>query len=57
MKLYLKIIMSLKSKIRSGAKHNKPKLNKYHSVGTIPKSNIKIERGKIDTTNTQKHYN
>ena len=49
--------MSLKSKIRSGAKHNKPKLNKYHSVGTIPKSNIKIERGKIDTTNTQKHYN
>jgi hypothetical protein len=26
---------------------------KYHTVGTIPKSNIKIvERGKIDTINT-----
>ena len=29
---------------------------KYHTVGTIPKSNIKIvERGKIDTFNTQIH--
>ena len=28
--------------------------NKYHTVWTIPKLNIKIvERGKIDTTNTQ----
>jgi len=26
---------------------------KYHTVGSIPKSNIKmVERGKIDTTNT-----
>jgi len=30
------------------------KNKKYHTVGTIPKSNIKIvERGKIDTPNTQ----
>jgi hypothetical protein len=29
--------------------------NKYPTVGTIPKSNIKIvERGKIDTPNTQR---
>ena len=29
------------------------KNQKYHTVGTIPKSNIKIvERGKIDTANT-----
>jgi len=29
---------------------------KYHTVGIIPKSNIKIlERGKIDTSNTQIH--
>ena len=29
------------------------KNKKYHTVGTIPKSNIKIgERGKIDTSNT-----
>ena len=28
----------------------------YHSVGTILKSNIKtVERGKIDTLNTQIH--
>jgi hypothetical protein len=27
---------------------------KYHTVGTIPKSNIKIvEKGNIDTPNTQ----
>ena len=27
---------------------------KYHTVGTIPKSNIKIvERGNIDTSNTK----
>ena len=33
---------------------NKMKNEKYHTVGTIPKSNIKIlERGKIDTPNTQ----
>ena len=26
---------------------------KYHTVGSIPKSNMKmVERGKIDTTNT-----
>ena len=30
------------------------KYKKYHSVGTIPKSNTKIiERDKIDTPNTQ----
>jgi len=29
---------------------------KYHIVGTVPKSNIEIlERGKIDTFNTQIH--
>ena len=29
---------------------------KYHTVGTVPKSNIKIiERGKIDTPNTLMH--
>ena len=29
-------------------------MQKYHTVGTIPKSNRKIvERGKIDTFNTQ----
>ena len=29
---------------------------KYHTVRTVPKSNIKIvERGKIDTSNTQIH--
>ena len=32
------------------------KNKKYYKVGTIPKSNIKIvERGKIDTPNTQIH--
>ena len=32
------------------------KNNKYHNVGTISKSNIKIvERGKIDIPNTQIH--
>jgi hypothetical protein len=32
------------------------KQEKYHTVGTISKSNIKIvERGKIDITNTQIH--
>jgi hypothetical protein len=32
------------------------KTKKYHPLGTIPKSNIKIvERGKIYTTNTQIH--
>jgi hypothetical protein len=32
------------------------KNSKYHTVGTIPKSNIKIvERGKFDTPNTQLH--
>ena len=31
-------------------------MQKYHTLGTIPKSNIKIvERGKIDTSNTQIH--
>ena len=35
---------------------NKMKSKKYHTVGTIPKSNIKIvKRGKIDTPNTQIH--
>jgi hypothetical protein len=35
---------------------NKMKNKKYHTVGTIPKSNIKIaERGKIDTTISQIH--
>jgi hypothetical protein len=32
------------------------KNEKYHTVETIPKSNIKIaERGKFDTLNTQTH--
>jgi len=32
------------------------KNKKYHTVGTILRSNIKIvERGKIDTPNTQIH--
>jgi hypothetical protein len=32
------------------------KSKKYHTVGTIPKSKIKIvERGKINISNTQKH--
>ena len=32
------------------------KNKKYHTVGTIPKSYIKIvERGKIDTPNTKKN--
>jgi hypothetical protein len=32
------------------------KNTKYHTVGTVPTSNIQIvERGKIDTTNTQIH--
>jgi hypothetical protein len=32
------------------------KNEKYHTVGTIPRSNIKIvEWGKIDYTNTQIH--
>jgi hypothetical protein len=35
---------------------NKMKSKKYHTVEIIPKSNIKIvERGEIDTTNTQIH--
>ena len=34
----------------------KMKYKKYHTAGTIPKSNIKIaERGKIDTPNTKIH--
>ncbi len=34
----------------------KSKMKKYHNVGTIIKSNITIvERGKIDTPNTQIH--
>jgi len=33
------------------------KNRKYHTVGTNPNSNIKIvERGNIDTSNTQVHY-
>ena len=36
---------------------NKMKKKKYHTVRTIPKSNIKmVERGKIDTPNTQNRY-
>jgi hypothetical protein len=32
------------------------KTKKYHTVGTIPKSDIKIvERGKMDTPNTEMH--
>jgi hypothetical protein len=32
------------------------KNKKYHTVGTVPKYNIKIvERGKIDTFNTHIH--
>ena len=32
----------------------KNEIHVYHTVGTIPKSNIKIvERGNIDTPNTQ----
>jgi hypothetical protein len=32
------------------------KNEKYYTVGTIPKSNIKIvEKGKIDTPNTHMH--
>ena len=35
---------------------NKMKYKKYHTAGTIPKSNIKIaERGNIDIPNTQIH--
>ena len=35
---------------------NQMKNKKYHTVGTIPQSNIKIvERAKIDTSNTQIH--
>ena len=35
---------------------NAMKSKKYHTVGTIPKSNIKIvERGKTDFSNTQTH--
>ena len=34
----------------------KSKTKSSHTVGTIPKSNVKIvERGKIDTPNTQTH--
>jgi len=37
-------------------KYNKMKQKKYHTVGTILKSKIKIaERGKIDTPNTKIH--
>jgi hypothetical protein len=36
--------------------YNKIKNKKYHTVGTVPKSNKKIvERGKIDTFSTQIH--
>jgi hypothetical protein len=35
---------------------NKLKNKKFHIVGTVPKSNIKIvERDKMDTPNTQIH--
>ena len=38
---------------------NKAKSKKYHTVGTVPKSNIKIvERVKIDTTaHKYMHFN
>jgi hypothetical protein len=33
---------------------NQMKNGKYHAIGTVPKSNIKIvERGKIDMPNTR----
>ena len=33
------------------------KNKKYHTVGTISKSNVKIvERGKTDTSKTQLHF-
>ena len=36
--------------------NNTMKTKIYHTVGTIPKSNIKIaDRGKIDTPNTDIH--
>ena len=38
------------------SENNKLKNKTYHNVGTIPKYNITIvERGKIDTPNTQIH--
>ena len=37
--------------------NHKMKKNKYHNAGTSPKPNIKtVERDKIDTRNTQRHY-
>jgi hypothetical protein len=37
-------------------KTNKMKKKKYHTVGTVPKSNRKIvKRGTIDISNTLKH--
>jgi len=36
--------------------NNKVKSKQHHTVGTIPRSNIKIiERGEVDTTNIQIH--
>jgi len=36
--------------------HTVGTIQKYHTVRTIPKSNVKIvERGQIDTPNTQIH--
>ena len=50
----------LKNNIYTGSSkfyiHNKMKNKNYHTVGIIPKLNIKIvERGKIDTSNTSIH--
>ena len=50
------IIYTKESLINYKILMNKMKNKKYHTVETIPKLNIKIvERGKIDTPNTQIH--
>ena len=52
------------SSLSANAKHklcivisiNKINIKKYHTVGTVPKSNTKmIERGQIDTPTKQMH--
>jgi hypothetical protein len=55
--IYAPIHMILKNEHRSFViLWIKWKTNKYHTVGTIPKSNIKIvKRSKIDITNRQIH--
>ena len=53
---HILIAKALLTRRKRSVLDNEETKNKYHSVGKVLKSNIKIvERGKIDTHNTQIH--